>query len=184
MTASPSEKVDVAPAGCPISHTDYRLEEPIFGHYAKLNAEREQSDFLLNDSTPDPFYMIQRFDHVLEALRRGHSIEEVHRRTSIDPWFLREFAELVAEDGSQHGAVRTFKSVDTCAAEFAAQTPYFYSGWERPGPDGPRHEVQRGERPSEPLATAYHSRSRRERDRASAPRTADRREAGSRSRRG
>ena len=69
MTASPSEKVDVAPAGCPISHTDYRLEEPIFSHYAKLNSEREQSDFLLNDSTPDPFYMIQRFDHVLEAMQ-------------------------------------------------------------------------------------------------------------------
>ena len=30
-------------------------------------------------------------------------------------------------------AERTFKSVDTCAAEFAARTPYYYSGWERPG---------------------------------------------------
>ena len=44
--------------------------------------------------------------------------------------------------------VRTFKAVDTCAAEFAAQTPYFYSAWERPAPDGPRHEVDRGERRS------------------------------------
>jgi carbamoyl-phosphate synthase large subunit len=44
--------------------------------------------------------------------------------------------------------VRTFKAVDTCAAEFEAATPYFYSGWERPGPDGPRHEVERGDRPS------------------------------------
>ena len=26
---------------------------------------------------------------------------------------------------------RTFRSVDTCAAEFAAETPYYYSGWER-----------------------------------------------------
>ncbi len=43
---------------------------------------------------------------------------------------------------------RTYKAVDTCAAEFAARTPYFYSGWERPGPRGPSHEVQRGERPS------------------------------------
>ena len=31
-----------------------------------------------------------RFDHLLEALRRGASMEELHRRTSIDPWFLRE----------------------------------------------------------------------------------------------
>ncbi len=38
--------------------------------------------------------------------------------------------------------------MDTCAAEFAARTPYYYSGWERPGPDGPSHEVVRGEKPS------------------------------------
>ena len=49
---------------------------------------------------------------------------------------------------------RTYKSVDTCAAEFAARTPYFYSAWERITP--PTHpydpadhiEVDRGERPS------------------------------------
>jgi carbamoyl-phosphate synthase large subunit len=46
-----------------------------------------------------------------------------------------------------HGE-RTYKAVDTCAAEFAARTPYYYSGWERPGADGPSHEVVRGERPS------------------------------------
>ena len=39
--------------------------------------------------------------------------------------------------------------MDTCAAEFEAATPYYYSGWERPGPDGrARHEVRRGDRPS------------------------------------
>src|SRR5207248_4758287 len=27
-------------------------------------------------------------------------------------------------------------------------TPYYYSSWERPSRDGPRHEVDRGERPS------------------------------------
>jgi carbamoyl-phosphate synthase large subunit len=44
--------------------------------------------------------------------------------------------------------VRTYKSVDTCAAEFAAETPYFYSGWERPSRNGARHEVRRGDRRS------------------------------------
>src|SRR5690348_3829189 len=39
----------------------------------------------------------ERFDHLLEALRRGISIDELRRRTSIDPWFLRELGELVAE---------------------------------------------------------------------------------------
>ena len=100
----------------------------------------------------------ERYDHLLEALRRGTPISELRRRTSIDPWFLRELAELIAGgwewaggDGVGgypfHGE-RTYKAVDTCAAEFAARTPYYYSGWERPGADGPSHEVVRGERPS------------------------------------
>jgi carbamoyl-phosphate synthase large subunit len=85
----------------------------------------------------------ERFDHLLEALRRGVAIDELRRRTSIDPWFLRELAELAPDPEAPFGGARTFKSVDTCAAEFAAQTPYYYSGWERPGAGGPSHEVNR-----------------------------------------
>ena len=91
----------------------------------------------------------ERFDHLLEALRRGLPIGEIHRRTSIDPWFLRELAELVAGVGAIQSAfagARTYKSVDTCAAEFAARTPYYYSAWERPARLDT--EVDRGERPS------------------------------------
>src|ERR1700733_11494693 len=72
----------------------------------------------------------ERYDHLLEALRRGIPIEELPRRTSIDPWFLREFAELARDPAAPFSGVRTFRAVDTCAAEFAAQTPYFYSAWE------------------------------------------------------
>jgi carbamoyl-phosphate synthase large subunit len=32
---------------------------------------------------------------VAEALRRGVSVEEIHRRSWLDPWFLRNLAELV-----------------------------------------------------------------------------------------
>ena len=89
-----------------------------------------------------------RFDHVLEALRRGVGIDEVHRRTDIDMWFVRELAEFVADPEAPFAGERTFKSVDTCAAEFAARTPYYYSGWERPRRGGPDHEVERGDRES------------------------------------
>ena len=90
----------------------------------------------------------ERFDHLLEALRRGVSVAELHRRTDIDPWFLHELGELVADPQAPFAGVRTFKAVDTCAAEFAARTPYFYSGWERPGPDGrASHEAGPGQRP-------------------------------------
>ncbi|MGO9958661.1 MAG: carbamoyl-phosphate synthase large subunit [Solirubrobacteraceae bacterium] len=96
----------------------------------------------------------ERYDHLLEALRRGVPVDELRRRTRIDPWFLHELAELVAGPGGVQSAFagqRTYKAVDTCAAEFAAETPYYYSGWERPpGSDrsAARHEVRRGHRPS------------------------------------
>jgi carbamoyl-phosphate synthase large subunit len=89
----------------------------------------------------------ERFDHLLEALRRGTSVAELERLTSIDPWFLRELSELAAEPEAPFAGERRFRAVDTCAAEFAARTPYFYSAWERPGSIG-GHEVERGERPS------------------------------------
>ncbi|HWH43792.1 MAG TPA: carbamoyl-phosphate synthase large subunit [Thermoleophilaceae bacterium] len=89
-----------------------------------------------------------RFELLMEAIRRGASDDEVCRRTMIDPWFIAEIGALARGEDPEAGFVRTYKAVDTCAAEFEAATPYFYSGWERPGPDGPRHEVRRGERPS------------------------------------
>jgi carbamoyl-phosphate synthase large subunit len=86
----------------------------------------------------------ERFDAVLEALRRGAGVDELHARTSIDPWFLRELSELAADPSAPFAGERTFKSVDTCAAEFEAETPYYYSSFERSGAS----EVRRGERPS------------------------------------
>src|SRR5947209_8269815 len=68
----------------------------------------------------------ERCDHLREALRRGVSRREVERRTRIDPWSLDEFAELVADPQAPFAGERTCKSVDTCAAEFPAQTPYYY----------------------------------------------------------
>jgi carbamoyl-phosphate synthase large subunit len=85
-----------------------------------------------------------RYDVLLEALRRGATVEELHARTGIDPWFLRELVPAALEPDAVFAGERSFKAVDTCAAEFAAQTPYYYSGWERRA----AHEVVRGERPS------------------------------------
>jgi cytochrome P450 len=69
MTETQVDRPATEAPRCPITHTDYRVERPLFGHYAQLNEERERSDFLLNDSTKDPFFMIQRYDHVLEAMQ-------------------------------------------------------------------------------------------------------------------
>ncbi|MBA2637118.1 MAG: carbamoyl-phosphate synthase large subunit, partial [Solirubrobacterales bacterium] len=86
-----------------------------------------------------------RYDVLLEAFRRGASLEQIRAATSIDPWFLHELRELALEPERPFAGRRTFRAVDTCAAEFEARTPYFYSGWER---GEPAHEVRRSDRPS------------------------------------
>jgi carbamoyl-phosphate synthase large subunit len=90
-----------------------------------------------------------RFDLVLEAFRRGLEVEAVHERCLVDRWFLRELRALALDGDGTEGLVRTYKAVDTCAAEFEAATPYYYSAHERPRPDGSAaSEVRRGERDS------------------------------------
>ncbi len=56
---------------------------------------------------------------------------------------------LATEGDGTAGLARAYKAVDTCAAEFEAATPYYYSTHERPGRDGhAASEVRRGERDS------------------------------------
>jgi carbamoyl-phosphate synthase large subunit len=91
----------------------------------------------------------ERFDQVLEAFRRGLGVEAVHERCLVDRWFLRELEALATDGDGTGGLARSYKSVDTCAAEFEAATPYYYSAHERPRPDGSvASEVRRGERES------------------------------------
>ncbi|MBA2347357.1 MAG: carbamoyl-phosphate synthase large subunit [Solirubrobacterales bacterium] len=85
-----------------------------------------------------------RFDVILAAFRAGASIDEIQRITFIDPWFLRELEAVAHDPDAPFAGVRSYRSVDTCAAEFPATTPYFYSGWDRAG----ANEVERGENPS------------------------------------
>jgi carbamoyl-phosphate synthase large subunit len=90
-----------------------------------------------------------RFEAILELLRRGTSIATIHERTSIDVWFLRELRRLAEDPAGPFAGERRFRSVDTCAAEFPARTPYYYSGWERSARAGEAtDEIVRSERPS------------------------------------
>ncbi|HEX2467304.1 MAG TPA: carbamoyl-phosphate synthase large subunit [Solirubrobacterales bacterium] len=103
----------------------------------------DDAELLRRLETPRP----DRFDLLLEAFRRGVQPEEAHARTSIDPWFLHELHGLATEGDGTGGLERTFRSVDTCAAEFEARTPYYYSAHERP-PTSLQGEVRRGDRAS------------------------------------
>jgi carbamoyl-phosphate synthase large subunit len=122
-------------------------------------------------STPNA----ERIWYVRYALKGGMSVDDIHARTRIDPWFLRNLEEVVRFEDElaacpgpaacdfdlmlkakqfgfvdrqlsniwkcgegdvrqrrkELGVVAVFKSVDTCAAEFEAYTPYYYSTYER-----------------------------------------------------
>lgn len=119
---------------------------------------------LEKNSTAEIMQMLQTVDderafQVYEALKRGISVDEIHRITMIDKWFLDKLMNLVnlerwLADGEltvekyntakQYGYLDStiermsgqkcpihrdavFKMVDTCAGEFKAETPYFYS---------------------------------------------------------
>jgi carbamoyl-phosphate synthase large subunit len=99
-----------------------------------------EQELLAGVCVPGP----ERFEQVLELLSRGFGVERLNELTSIDPWFLREMRTLALDPQAPFAGERSFRAVDTCAAEFPARTPYYYSGWERTA----AHELQRGERES------------------------------------
>ncbi|HEX4735428.1 MAG TPA: carbamoyl-phosphate synthase large subunit [Thermoleophilaceae bacterium] len=103
-------------------------------------APEDTEELLTRLETPSS----DRYELLFEAIERGVSENEIHKRTQIDPWFVAELAPLARGEDPEAGLVRSFKSVDTCAAEFEAATPYYYSGWEREA----NHEVRRGDKPS------------------------------------
>ena len=113
----------------------------------------------------------ERLLYIVEAIRQGVELEQIHQITHFDFWYLHQFADFVAIEhelqtkplnatlllkGAQYGfsqkriaelqglslnqirqhyrelgLERVYKCVDTCAAEFASSTPYFYSTWEQ-----------------------------------------------------
>ncbi len=112
-----------------------------------------------------------RLFYIADAIRNGISIEELHQRTMIDPWFLSQINQYLSIESElktsswpidaslflkaktkgwtdqaiaecknmdektirserlRAGIVCRFHRVDTCAAEFEAKTPYFYSSY-------------------------------------------------------
>ncbi|MFI4992137.1 MAG: carbamoyl-phosphate synthase large subunit [Solirubrobacterales bacterium] len=111
----------------------------------KVPCLAEVSEEVLLDGlrTPGP----ERYEAILELFGRGAEVETIHAVTAIDPWFLHELQLVGLNPQMPFEGERSFKSVDTCAAEFPARTPYYYSGWDRTAAH-PVHEVRRGERES------------------------------------
>ncbi len=129
--------------------------------YAKAMRSRELDSPADTDCTDDELVerlatpSAERFDLLDEAFGRGIDDSRIHAATMIDPWFLAEIKEEVLSGetpDADDDLALTFKSVDTCAAEFEAETPYYYSALERPAGRGSdravEEEVRRGSRAS------------------------------------
>lgn len=86
-------------------------------------------------------------DQILQIVELESLVRTVGSLASVDTALLRDakqagFADRqlavmlgssemeVREERKRRGIVATFKAVDTCAAEFEASTPYYYSTWE------------------------------------------------------
>jgi len=105
------------------------IERTFEGALAKALRSLEQrtpADSALDDpaliDTPNDL----RLYALMHALRGGASPADLARRTGIDAWFLDRIADLV-RDGAAASSSPVYKLVDTCAAEFEAETPYYYS---------------------------------------------------------
>jgi carbamoyl-phosphate synthase large subunit len=66
-----------------------------------------------------------RLPALLTALRTGWDPTLVANVSGIHPWFVERIARLASCNDSSSPIF--FKMVDTCAGEFEARTPYFYS---------------------------------------------------------
>ena len=78
-------------------------------------------------------------DFMLELKQNGFSDHQIaHILSNVT-------AEEVYEQRKKLGVKRIYKMVDTCAAEFAAQTPYFYSTFEKPSVDEKGNEETNNE---------------------------------------
>lgn len=129
------------------------LDEPnpyrIFAVFDALRAGMDIPE--IHDRTKiDPFFLASMarivaaegslsddFDHeeLNEAKKMGLSDEAIGQATGRSTEVIRGVRQAL-------GIRPTFKSVDTCAGEFPAQTPYYYSTYET------EDEVERGDNPS------------------------------------
>lgn len=138
------------------------LEEAI------LKAKRSLDTDVRKHTSPSEIRMIlsrptdERFHCLFDAFRQGFTLDEIQQLTSITPFFLEKFRNIVEmekrlsqgstdqdilaaksygfsnteiarltgtclDDIEKTAGLPSYKMVDTCAAEFPAQTPYFYS---------------------------------------------------------
>jgi carbamoyl-phosphate synthase large subunit len=87
--------------------------------------QRPPADSELDDPALIDLPNDRRLYALLRALERGADPADLARRSGIDPWFLERITDMLAQPEPE--GPPAYKLVDTCAAEFEAATPYYYS---------------------------------------------------------
>lgn len=91
--------------GCPVAHTDFTGQTPLYTHYDLLDGDRENARFLFNDTTDRGFFMLQRYDDVREGFQQ-HSTWTTAVRSALRPDSSNE--PLLPQDlnGQEHTKLR------------------------------------------------------------------------------
>ncbi len=149
-------------------YTDRRPdEEEIRSKLSRPNAERVWyiRYAMLGGMSIDEIYSITNIDkwfldQLQELVEIENRLREIGSLSGMDAATMRQVKQfgfsdrqlatlLNTDDGEirewrkWHGVVATYKSVDTCAAEFEAYTPYYYSTYESENETPPKGEKKR-----------------------------------------
>lgn len=132
----------------------YSLESRTACSLWQLDSDEVSDRQIEKGLMPNP----DRIFFVRLALAKGMTVDEIHKKTRIDPWFLNQIKEIADAErllenkemthleakkigfsdshvqkitGVKPDIRKVYRAVDTCAGEFRAETPYFYSCYER-----------------------------------------------------
>jgi cytochrome P450 len=90
--------------GCPVVSTDFTVERPVGWYHRELDELRETAPFAWNDSTYG-FWMINRYDHVREALATPELFSNARTSALGDPAVKPRLLPQNL-DGAEHMAYR------------------------------------------------------------------------------
>jgi carbamoyl-phosphate synthase large subunit len=113
--------------------------ERMFVIYKALQTGAFAIDQIAKLTNIDPWFVrkIKNIVDMADVLKAGIDPDVLRRAKRMgftDEWIAGlngTTPEAVSDLRHKHGILPTFKMVDTCAAEFAAKTPYYYSTYEQ-----------------------------------------------------
>jgi carbamoyl-phosphate synthase large subunit len=114
--------------------------ERMFVIYKALQTGAFSIDAIAKLTNIDPWFIrkIKNIVDMAERLKTGEldrdTLTKAKRMGFTDEWIagLRDTTpEVISDLRHANAIIPTFKMVDTCAAEFAAKTPYYYSTYEQ-----------------------------------------------------